>query len=152
MVPSESPDRRLNELLAASEQTRDAAVAAIARSQILLEVTRSAHQRALAVRMASRRHRAYMRLVGVVDGEAVTAVVRDDGGVAADRPLLRRAELLVAMGEAFEAGRIPASLSGGALSSALTLIRSCDQITAVELAVAPAPAGESAARGSAGPR
>jgi hypothetical protein len=106
----------------------------VRRSRELLAVIRRTCDISRQHRLDSRAHLCYLRLTGNVDGRRVRAVVRRDGTLAADTALLDRAALLAAGGETFEdlrGGVIAASLSDGPLACALTLIRACDELTAV---------------------
>jgi len=80
---------------------------------------------------------------GVLDGHPSVARWRD-GALDAEPELLRRAEVVVAMGECFftddDPGHIVrASLEGGGYDVMLTVMRAFTRVTSVEL-----PIGESA--------
>lgn len=123
----------LNELIRASEAARADAARVIATSEALRPVVSETQGRSLVRRMDSRRHRAFVRLRGVVEGVEVAAVVRNDGSVVGTPSLLGRGSLLVAMGEEFDAGQIPAMVGVDPLATALTLLRACDRVVAMEL-------------------
>ncbi len=86
-------------------------------------------------RLLSREHLRYARIEGELDGQGVTAVVRTDGSTAIESRLWARADLLVRLGENFDDGRLAASLSSSPLASTLTLMRACDRISALEIAM-----------------
>jgi hypothetical protein len=101
------------------------------------------NQRPLMHRMTSRSEKAFVSLEGVLDGMEVAAVVRTDASVVGTPSLLRRAGLLVAMGEGFSLGhtgdsqigadQIEASVGNDPVATALTLIRACDWVSRLEL-------------------
>ena len=133
----------LEALLAASASARAAAQAAVARSRELECTSEHAQQRALTHRMASRPRSCFARVEGLIDGRAVGAVVRRDGTTTCDPRLLRQAELVVALGDAFDDGRLDARIDGGdPLAVTLILMRACDSVCAVQM-VLPAPGSSS---------
>lgn len=133
----------LNELIRSSEEAREAAAQAIARSVALQPFINEVHEQSLMRRMASRTQKAFVHLRGVVDGAEVAALVRTDASVVGTPSLLRRAGLLVAMGERFDLGHtgagqlgtnhIEASVGKDPVATALTLIRACDWVSGLEL-------------------
>lgn len=124
----------LDELVKASARARDAALAAVARSR---ELSFRAHclQQQVAAGRLRRRARVFARVSGLVDGAVVAAVVGTDGSVTGDAALLARAGLIVAVGDTFDDGRLPARLGGEPLATTLTLTRACDAVRQVELSV-----------------
>jgi hypothetical protein len=110
--------------------------AAMTRSSELIVAARRTCEEARLQRFHSRAHLLYVRLEGEVNGQAVTAVVRTDCSIAADRVLLKQAQLVAALKDSFDDGRIVASLSDGPLSAALTLTRACDRVTTMEMPLA----------------
>ncbi|MBO0692396.1 MAG: hypothetical protein J2P58_05830 [Acidimicrobiaceae bacterium] len=123
----------LNELICASEDARAAAAEAIARSVALRPVVDEVQRRSLVARIASRPNQTYVRLQGMVEGLEVVAVVRTDGSVVGTPGLLRRAGLVVAMGERFDDDQIEARIGGDPVAAALTLIRACDWVFLLDL-------------------
>jgi hypothetical protein len=121
------------DLVEASRRARLAAAAAIARSRALLPQSEMSSRAALALRLASRSHLIYGRVEGTVDGQPVIGVIRSDARVSGHRRLLKRAELVVAIGETFDDGRLVASLDQDPLTSTLTLARACDWVSSIEL-------------------
>jgi hypothetical protein len=139
LVPHEY-DVALDDLLEASAGARAAASAAIARSQRLLGAAQEACSLSRARRFQSRAHLRYVVVRGLVEGQPVSAIVRARGQLMADPALLDRARLLVSLGETFDHGRIAATLTDSHLAVALTLIRACDRVLAIEVGPAAAPA------------
>lgn len=121
----------LDELIGECEITRSSAQDAIARSVDLADRLAATHRRVTAARLSSRRRTHYARVEGLVDGVVVVAVVRRDGTVTADSRLLDRADLVVKLGDSFDAGRLPASRGGDPLASTLTVARACDRVLSV---------------------
>ena len=80
-------------------------------------------------------HAAGFVVRGVVDGRP--CVARCSGGeLEADPELLRRADVVVAMGERFTTGdgvEVQASTDAGSIPLMLTLMRAFSQVTSVEL-------------------
>jgi hypothetical protein len=112
---------------------RSAAI--VSRSQRLLEESIETCRASLHCLMASRPQSRFAFIEGEVDREAVQAVVRHNGAVLADPPLLERAQVLVALGETFNHGRIAACLSDDPTAAALTLIRACNRVHSIEMTV-----------------
>jgi hypothetical protein len=112
---------------------RSAAI--LTRSRRLLEESVKTCRASLQCLMACRPQSRYALIQGEVDREPVQAVVRLNGAVLADPPLLERAQLLVALGDTFDHGRIAASVSDGPTAAALTLIRACNRVHAIEMQV-----------------
>jgi hypothetical protein len=78
---------------------------------------------------------------GFVDGRPATAHF-ERGVLEADPELVRRAEIIVALGEEFVVGKRPkvhASLDGG-VATALTVMRAFSVVTSVHLEMSPKPA------------
>lgn len=103
---------------------------AVAESRRLLPESTPAHPRYFVVR-------------GGLDGEPVRAVWTRRG-LLASRTLQRRGELLVSMGERFEAperGAVVAADLGQPLPALLTLLRACDRVENVVFG--PLPPGRS---------
>ena len=71
---------------------------------------------------------------GVIDGHPSTARW-EDGALDAEPELIRRAQIVVAMGEQFSAedGRVVAASLGGGVATALTLMRAFTEVTGVIL-------------------
>lgn len=128
---------QLDRLLSASADARRQAEAAFDRSRRLLAEANRLKAQAQQSCRASRPHRRYAHVVVVVDGHMAEAVVRTDGTVLADRVLLERARCVVAMGDTFDDGRIPATMGADPLSSTLTLLRASDQVLRFDMAVDP---------------
>jgi hypothetical protein len=110
--------------------------AAMTRSSELIVAAKRSCEEARLRRLRSRAHLLYIRLEGEVNGQEVTAVVRTDCSISADTPLFKQAQLVAALKDSFDEGRIIASLSDGPLSAALTLTRACDRVTAMEMPLA----------------
>lgn len=133
------PSEDLEALLTASARARAHAAETIARSKRLEPAVARVQEVARSRRMASRPRSWFARVEGAVDGHLVTAVVRRDGTLSCDRLLLHRAQLVVALGDAFDEGRLEARLQGGdPLAVTLTLMRACDSVSAVQM-VLPGP-------------
>jgi hypothetical protein len=125
-------------------ETRLAAAAAIQRSIELMAAAARLCRESRASLLASRAHLLYLRLDGQVDGSPVSAIVRTDSSIVADTALLQRAQLVMALGETFDDGRVAASLSAGPLPAALTLLRACDRVNVLEMAIRCPPSVTSA--------
>jgi hypothetical protein len=110
-------------------------------------------RRSLAATLA---RRTVVEVTGSIDGSEVSATWTD-GRLVGSRELIRRAEMLVAMGEALTTGddhaelddeastapdeppqrRLTASLAGPPTVVALTLMRACTRVSSVDLPVEP---------------
>lgn len=73
-------------------------------------------------------------LLGTVDGELVEASL-NHVGLSASEILLVRADLVVRLGESFDAGgrNLAASLTGSPIQTVLTLIRACDRVLQISM-------------------
>ena len=131
--------RALDDLLDASARARAAATAAIARSHTLVGAAQETCSVSRDRRFGSRAHLRYVVVLGEIEGKQVSAIVRARGQVTADAALLKRARLVVSIGETFDRGRLPASLDGDRLAAALTFVRACDRVLAVEIGPAASP-------------
>lgn len=125
--------RQLDDLILASHRVRRRAASAIAQSAALVPETARLRSQSLASRVASRRGTHYALVDGVVEGRSVSAVVRRDGSVDGDPALVRRARLVVAMGDTFDGDRLSASLGADPLASILTLTRACDETRMIQM-------------------
>jgi hypothetical protein len=126
-------EERHRDFVAARAGLRSQAAAAIARSSELVIEADSLQYTAVQLQLASRAHMRFASLCGVVEQTSVNAVVRTDGGMSGDRLLLRRADLVVALGDTFDDGRIAAGSPGSPIATTLTLLRACDRVTNVSL-------------------
>lgn len=106
----------------------------IERSRDVLAEAERIGRSARAGRLQSRAHLRYALVVGEVDGHDVRGLVRRDGSVDGDGPLLRRAAVVEALGDAFDDDRIDATVAGAPVAVTLTLMRACDRIHHVDLA------------------
>ncbi|MGH9088214.1 MAG: STAS domain-containing protein [Acidimicrobiales bacterium] len=149
----ESPSGQddLARLIAASAQARIVAASAVAHSRELAPRITEVRVGSAASHRQRRPHFRYAVVEGMIDGQPVAAVVRRDGTVDGDRTLVGRAGLVVAMGDAFDDGRVPAALYGDPLAAVLTLTRACDKVRSVQVDLPGAVAMRPAARAARSP-
>lgn len=83
--------------------------------------------------LRSRPYTQYARIEGVVDGKPTVGIVHRDGSVTGTVRLMKRVEVVVALGDSFADGSLVASTVGDPLVSTLTTTRACDRVHAVEL-------------------
>jgi hypothetical protein len=128
-----------------SKMAACAATAAELRSESArLRIKAEAVRRPQAGARETARHRVTsFSLDGIIEACPVHA---EWGGnrLVADPLLLERAELLVSIGEQFRAGEpeaFAASLSGPPIVALLTLIRACDRVQGIDVAVRPRGTG-----------
>ncbi|HEX8803609.1 MAG TPA: hypothetical protein VF743_05435 [Acidimicrobiales bacterium] len=137
--------------------TRHAAEALCARSLDLQTAARSATARAEALRTSGQARRSLARsagsghlspaparwgsdftVEGLVDGEVVRARWTVAGGLAAPDELVRRAEIVVALGETFsveEGGdEVLAELDGHSMAALLTVVRAFTAVRSIRMA------------------
>ncbi|MGH9083350.1 MAG: hypothetical protein ACRDY3_06410 [Acidimicrobiales bacterium] len=133
----ENPDRRtwqaLEALVEAGLGAGVAAVAARGR-RLVLRVLRGT-LRSSGPSVPTPSSACFARIEGTVENQRVGAIVRQDGSVAGDRPLLDRARLVASIGDTFDGGRLPAGVGTDPLPSALTLVRACDRVQSVQMVV-----------------
>ena len=131
--------RPLQQMIATCERVCGEAEVAVSRSVALRPVVQKTLHDSLECRMRSRPHHCYTELRGFVDGAPVKAVVRADGTVVAHQALLERAQIVEALGETFDEGRIKARLDGSPLVASLTLLKGFDRILSVDYSVGGVP-------------
>ena len=80
-------------------------------------------------------------ITGVIDGDPVEARWIEPVGLVCSPAWRRRAEVVVALGDTFDAGHgtpvIAATLDHDPTAVALTLLRACDRITSIRLPPVP---------------
>lgn len=118
-MPSFLPARRkpLDEVIGEIDSLRSAAQHASARSVELRQNAVVLNRQMVVARLLSRRDCHYARVVGEVEGAAVLAVVRRNGIVAGERPLLNRMDVAAPL-------RDP-------LLTTLQIARACDTVLTV---------------------
>lgn len=92
-----------------------------------------AHRLAVSAHANSCRSDYYAGIAGIVDGLPVVALVRRDGSVSADRPLMRRVDLVVALEDTIAAAPVSAGVGVDPLVTTLTATRACDSVSSVVL-------------------
>lgn len=123
----------LRELLDASREARASAHWVVARSGFLCKKAEIAQRQALEARQRSRPSSRYARVEGTVDGRPSVAVVHRDGTVVGERALLRRVDLVVALGDTFGDGRTTASIGYDPLASTLSIARAYDSVHSIDV-------------------
>lgn len=123
----------LQTLIEASQAARASANWVRARSDFLCKRAEIAQRHAVEARLQSRSPSRYARVQGTVDGHASVAVVHRDGTVVGDRPLLRRVDLVVSLGDTFGDGKTIASIGLDPLASTLSTARAYDSVSSVDV-------------------
>lgn len=68
-----------------------------------------------------------------MDGTPTIGIIRRDGSILGDRPLLERVAVVVAMRDSLADGTLVAGDAGSPLVSTLTTTRACDRVDVVEI-------------------
>lgn len=123
----------LGVLIEASAVARATAGSACARGQELCDRARDACRRAERARLGSRPFRRYATVEGMIDGQGSVAVVFRDGSVTGHARVLRRIDLVAALEDSFDGGRIVASTREDPFVTTLTATRALDRVRAVSL-------------------